>query len=184
MIVESSGRPSSRCPVTAVTVITEVIAVPELVMNCLLPLITQLPSTSSARVLVAEASDPASASVSPNAARARPASRSGSQRSFCSGVPKRAIGLAPSPSPASKVMPRDWSTRPISSMATHRLVKSPAPPYSSGPPRPNNPSSPICRTAASGRPPWAFQSATYGASLSSANSATTRRKSSCSSPSR
>ena len=32
----------------------------------------------------------------------------------------------PRPTAASRVMPIDWSTRPISSMATHRLVKSPS----------------------------------------------------------
>ena len=48
----------------------------------------------------------------------------------------------PRPTAASRVMPIDWSTRPISSIATHRLVKSPsspAPPYSSGAVSPNRP---------------------------------------------
>ena len=53
-------------------------------MNALAPSITQLSPSSRARVRVAPASDPASGSVSPNAASARPATRSGSQRSFCS----------------------------------------------------------------------------------------------------
>ena len=40
----------------------------------------------------------------------------------------------PTPTAASSVMPIDWSTRPSSSIATHRLVKSPsAPPNSSEP---------------------------------------------------
>ena len=34
----------------------------------------------------------------------------------------------PSPTAASSVMPIDWSTRPISSIATQRLVKSPSSP--------------------------------------------------------
>ena len=42
----------------AVTVTTEVISEPELVMNCLAPLTTHSPSTSSALVLVAPASEP------------------------------------------------------------------------------------------------------------------------------
>ena len=47
----------------------------------------------------------------------------------------------PRPTAASSVIPIDWSTRPISSIATHRLVKSPsAPPYSSGAVSPNSPS--------------------------------------------
>ena len=58
----------------------------------------------------------------------------------------------PSPTPASRVMPIDWSTRPSSSMATHSEVKSPPlPPYSSGTTSPNRPSSPIARTTSSGK---------------------------------
>ena len=67
-----SGRPSSRVPVRAVTVITEVMSVPELVMNCLAPLIDPAAVGVARRavVAVAEASEPASGSVSPNAASA------------------------------------------------------------------------------------------------------------------
>ena len=63
-----------------VTVTTEVIGVPELVMNAFAPLITHSSPTSSARVRVAPASEPASGSVSPKPASARPATKSGSQR--------------------------------------------------------------------------------------------------------
>ena len=56
-------------------------------MNCLAPLTTHSPSCSSARVRVAPASDPAPGSVSPNPASRWPATRSGSQVSFCSFVP-------------------------------------------------------------------------------------------------
>jgi len=62
-------------------------SVPQLVMNCLAPLITHLPSRCSARVFVAPASDPASGSVSPNAHSLCPARSSGSHRSFCAAVP-------------------------------------------------------------------------------------------------
>ena len=48
-------------------------------MNALAPLITHSPSSSTARVLVAPASEPASGSVRPKPASARPATRSGSQ---------------------------------------------------------------------------------------------------------
>src|SRR5205807_1979646 len=75
-------------PVTAVTVTPAEISVPQLVMNCLAPLTTQWPSRSSARVLVAPASEPASGSVSPNAHSLRPASRSGSHFCFCAALPK------------------------------------------------------------------------------------------------
>ena len=57
---------------TAVTVTSLVMSVPELVMNCLLPLMTQWPSSSFAVVLVAPASVPPPASVSPNAPSALP----------------------------------------------------------------------------------------------------------------
>ena len=65
----------------------DVIGVPELVMNAFSPSITHSPPSSVARVRVPPASLPASGSVSPKAPSARPAHRSGSQRSCCSGVP-------------------------------------------------------------------------------------------------
>ena len=51
---------------------------PELVMNCLAPLTTHSPSTSSALVRVAPASEPAPGSVRPKPASVVPATRSGS----------------------------------------------------------------------------------------------------------
>ena len=89
----------------------------------------------------------------------------------------------PRPTAASSVMPIDWSTRPISSIATHRLVKSPSspmPPYSSGAVRPNSPSLPIFCTTSTGK--WWSRShcAACGAISASANSRTLRRNSSCS----
>ena len=95
-------------------------SVPLLVMNALVPLITQEPSCSTAVVRVPPASLPAPGSVSPKAPRARPAVRSGRKRSFCSCVPKRNTGIAPRETPASRVMATDWSTRPSSSSARHR----------------------------------------------------------------
>ena len=87
----------------------------------------------------------------------------------------------PRPTPAESVMPMDWSTRPSSSMATQRLVKSPAspaPPNSSGTTRPNRPRSPILGTRSVGK--WAAAShlAMLGATSFSAKSRTTIRKSS------
>jgi hypothetical protein len=72
-----------------VIVTPQVSSVPALVMNIFEPLTTQPPSRSSAVVRVAPASEPASGSVSPKAASRRPDARSGSQRAFCSSVPKR-----------------------------------------------------------------------------------------------
>ena len=59
MIVEISFLPSAMFPVTAVTVTSEVMSVPELVMNCLLPLMIHSPSSSRAVVRVPPASEPA-----------------------------------------------------------------------------------------------------------------------------
>ena len=87
----------------------------------------------------------------------------------------------PRPVAASSVAPIDWSTRPISSIATQSEVKSAAlPPYSCGAVRPNSPSSPICSTILVGR--WCSRShcATCGAISASANSRTTLRNVSCS----
>ena len=93
-------------PVRAVTVMIDVMGVPELVMNAFSPSITHssVASSSAAFVRVPPASLPASGSVRPKAPRARPAQRSGNQRCFCSSVPNEKIGLAPRPTPASSVI--------------------------------------------------------------------------------
>ena len=88
-------------------------------MNCLLPLMTQCPSSSFAVVLVAPASLPPPASVSPNAPSALPLASSGSHSCFCSSLPKRYTGIAPSDTPASSVIATLWSTLPSSSSARH-----------------------------------------------------------------
>ena len=76
-------------PVRAVTVMIDVIGVPEFVMNALAPSITHSPSVRVARVRVAPASLPASGSVRPNAPSRRPAQRSGSHCWRCASVPNR-----------------------------------------------------------------------------------------------
>ena len=89
----------------------------------------------------------------------------------------------PRPTAASSVIPIDWSTRPISSIATQRLVKSPsspAPPNSSGEVRPNSPSLPICCTTSTGKWWSLSHCAACGAISACANSRTLRRNSSCS----
>jgi len=89
MIAEISLRPSGDLPVTAVAVTRPVIFVPELVMNALEPLMTQLPSRSTAVVSVAPASEPPPGSVSPNAPSTSPEHSFGSHSCFCSSVPNR-----------------------------------------------------------------------------------------------
>ena len=152
-------------------------------MNAFSPSMTHSPAASSwrARVRVPPASLPASGSVSPNPPSARPAQRSGSQRSCCSGVPNLWIGLAPRPTPASSVMASDWSALAISSIATHRPVRSPPPPYGSGKGIPNRPSSPIFSTVSTGNV-WSRSHASACGSISAATkSRTTPRSASCSS---
>jgi hypothetical protein len=88
MMVEISLRPSLT-PVIAVTVTTEVMSVPELVMKALEPLITHSSPSQRAVVRVAPASDPPPGSVRPKAPRRLPVHRSGSQCCFCCSVPNR-----------------------------------------------------------------------------------------------
>src|ERR1700674_126744 len=182
MIALISGRsPLTALPVTAVTVTPAEISVPQLVMNCLAPLITQWPSRISARVFVAPASEPASGSVRPKAHSFLPATRSGNHRSFCSLVPKSWMGAAPRQTAASRVIPTPVSARDISSIARHSDRKSPpAPPYSSEKGNPNRPSSPIWRTMS--YPNWWRRSSSpaAGATTSRAKSRQTSRIACCS----
>jgi len=76
-------------PVRAVTVTQAVISVPALVMKIFAPSIVHVPLPSLAVVRTAPASEPASGSVSPNAASFRPLARSGSQARRCASLPKR-----------------------------------------------------------------------------------------------
>ncbi len=122
MIDEIRGRPSGLRPVTAVTVTRPVMSVPELVMKHLVPLTTHSFVASSRRavVRVAPASLPPSGSVRPNAPRISPEQSRGSHCRFCSSVPKRCTGIAPSETPASRVIATDESTRASSSRAMPR----------------------------------------------------------------
>ena len=89
-IAEISRRPPCA-PVSAVTVTSEVMSVPALVMNALVPLTTHsVPSPDSTAVVrVAPASEPPPGSVNPNAASRVPAHSSGSHSRFCSSDPNR-----------------------------------------------------------------------------------------------
>ena len=91
MIVEISALSAPvalvETPVFAVTVTSAVMSEPEFVMNCLAPLTTHSPLTSSALVFVAPASEPAPGSVRPKPASLAPLTRSGSHSSFCAAVP-------------------------------------------------------------------------------------------------
>ena len=108
----------SPSPVRAVIVTSPVISVPALVMNCFAPLITQSPFSAPARVRVLPASEPASGSVRPKAARRSPEHRRGSHSRFCSSEPNATIGQVPSEVWAATVMPTLESTRASSSIAS------------------------------------------------------------------
>lgn len=92
MIVEISFLASAAVPVvpvTAVTVTSDVMSVPELVINCLEPLMIHSSPSRRAVVRVLPASDPAPGSVRPKPASARPDVKSGNHFCFCSSVPNR-----------------------------------------------------------------------------------------------
>ena len=89
---------------------------------------------ASARVRVAPASEPGlRLGEAEGPQGAGPTARSGTQRSRCSGVPHRTIGIVPRPVWAATVTATAESTRASSSMAiAYESVSSPAPPSSSG----------------------------------------------------
>ena len=78
----------SSSPVLAVMVTKPVMSVPQLVMNCFAPLMTQSPLSRVARVRVLPASEPASGSVRPKAPSFSPLVSFGIQCCFCSSEPK------------------------------------------------------------------------------------------------
>ena len=108
---------TSSGPVRAVIVTSFDNGVPALVMNIFEPSITHSPPSSRAVVRVAPASEPAPASVSPNAPRPRPEARWSSQRAFCCSLPNRWIGIVPSEVCAATVIAKELSTRASSSIA-------------------------------------------------------------------
>ena len=74
-------------PVSAVIVTRPEMSVPAFVMNCLAPSMTQSSPSRRARVFVFAASEPPSASVSPNAPRISPAHSRGIHSRRWSSVP-------------------------------------------------------------------------------------------------
>ena len=118
MIAEISLRPS-RSPVTAVTVMRSVIAVPELVMKLFAPLITHSPPSRRAVVRGGSGVGATAGLGEPECAERLPRRRAGgASASSAPRVPKRAIGMAPSETAASRVIATDESTRASSSSAT------------------------------------------------------------------
>ena len=92
MMVEISGVPTPEPPVRAVTVTSEVMSVPELVMNAFSPSITHSPPAAPSAP--SEASRGAASRVGvglgqAEAAQRPPAHRSGSHCWRCASVPNR-----------------------------------------------------------------------------------------------
>ena len=107
-------------PVTAVTVTSRVMSVPELVMNSLLPLMTQLPVFQPGGGLRA-AGVRARLRFGQAEACERLSGREQRQPFLLLGIGSEAVdGMAPRETPASSVMATDWSTRPSCSSARAR----------------------------------------------------------------
>ena len=124
--------------VRALTIRQGLSAAPE--VNILLPSITKLSPSASARVRIAAASDPASASVCENANIISPAQTRGKIASFCSERPKRRSASTPQPSARLRNDAIASEARPNSSSNTvTSAAPPPAPPYRAGTGRPMKP---------------------------------------------
>ena len=108
---------TSPSPVRAVIVTNPEMSVPLLVMNCFAPFTTHSSPSSSARVRVFPASDPASGSVSPNAPSRSPEQSRGIHSAFSSSEPNAYSGQVPSEVCAATVIATLESTRASSSIA-------------------------------------------------------------------
>ena len=107
----------SSSPVRAVIVTHPLISVPAFVMNILEPSITHSPSSTRAVVRVAPASEPASGSVSPNAASALARGQRGKPLGPLAARRRRGmIGIVPSEVCAATVIANEESMRASSSM--------------------------------------------------------------------
>ena len=93
-------------------------AIPPLEIQCFEPSRTNSFRSGSYRAVVQmeAASEPASGSVSANAAIFSPDASAGSQRAYCSSVPKRSSAFNPIDWWPPTRMPSDASVRPISSI--------------------------------------------------------------------
>jgi hypothetical protein len=85
--------PLRPCSGSVIAMITWISARDPLVMNILLPFITQPSPFFTARVFMAAASEPAAASVSAQAPSVSPVANRGRYFFFCSSEPKRLMWL-------------------------------------------------------------------------------------------
>ena len=127
MMLDISLRPSAFLPVTAASTTGPVTSVPELLMKILAPLITQLPSTSLARVWIAPASDPAFGSVNAIEPMREPSRMGRRNFSFCASLPKLFNRLATEELAISELATAQ-STRASSSSTMTKESQEPPPP--------------------------------------------------------
>jgi len=154
---------------------TQVPATVPWVMNVFEPLSTQWSPFLTAVVRMPAASDPEPGSVSAQAASFSPVASAGSQRRFCSSLPKRRMWLVPRPLWLATVRASDPSKRATSSMTTAPArAPSAAPPYSSGTDNPRKPSSPSLRTTWWGNSSFSSQARACGFTSRSQNSRSVR----------
>ena len=98
---------------------------------------------------------PASGSVTPKATWSSPCTSRGSQRAFCSAVPKTTIGCGPNRlmcTAEAAAMPPPWLATSCIMIAAS-VTPRPAPPYSGGMVMPSQPASAIARWNSRGNSP-------------------------------
>ena len=151
------------------------------VMNCLTPLSTHSSPTRSARVRIAEASEPACGSVRQKQPRSSPRASCGSHQFFCASLPKLRIGPQTTEFCTARMVEHAPSPAAISSSTIASETWSrPAPPQRSGTQTPKSPSGPISFSASRGNADLRSHSAACGASRLRANARTVSRICSCS----
>ncbi len=130
---------------------TQTSATGPLVIQFLVPLITQPSPSRTAVVFCAAASLPASGSLSAKQPSSLPDASGTSHSCFCASVAKRTSGSQTSELLTLMITPVDAHAREISSIAsTYEMWSNPAPPYASGTAMPRKPSSPMRLTSSAG----------------------------------
>ncbi len=165
------------------TAVTTRSALKPLVMKVLEPLMTQPSPSRTAVVLSAARSEPPPGSVMPIARRISPETMPGSQRSFCSCVPRATMYGAV----MSVWMPTQDASAALTLLsssaktALKRKSSAPAPPNSSGTSRPSSPSSPAWSQKSRGSDLSSMYCSMCGATFLARNAAQLSRKASWSS---
>jgi hypothetical protein len=152
--MNSDRRPrplDGSVPVLVTTRIASASSTPE--MKCLVPLMLQ---ASPSRVALVDRRcelDPASGSVIANTILRSPVARPGSQRSRCSGVPKRARMVPQiAGETISSISGQPWAASSSATIASS-VMPMPPPPWRSGMLTPRNPAAPTSRHSSTEWPP-------------------------------